>query len=481
MSTRDLRKWLADAEEGGDVLRVGGAHWDVELGTIVDIFMERIGRPALLFDKIVGYPEGYRVLANVLTSTERVATTLGMPRETGKMDLVRKWKALYSAPRLIPPAQVSGAPVEGNIMRGPAVDLSKFPAPRWHELDGGRFLGTGCLVIMRDPDSDLVNVGCYRVQYHDEKTAGIMITRGRHGDAIMRKYWARGEACPVVVTLGQDPLLLMMAGVQIPVGISEFDFAAGIYGQPVEVVTGELTGLPIPATAEIALEGHIPPDQVHDEGPFGEWTGYYASPGKQQPIIAVERVLHRDNPIILGVIPGLPPNDNSYFVGLLGSGAVWDQVEKAGIPGITGVWEHEVGGGRMWLTLSIKQLFPGHAKQAGMVAAASGMGGYANRVVVVVDEDIDPTNLEAVVWAISTRTDPREDLEVIRRCWSSPLDPMSYPSPLHNFNSRMIIDACRPWERRESFPPVAKAAPHLRAETVRKWPELFAKIGLRQD
>ena len=125
------------------------------------------------------------------------------------------------------------------------------------------------------------------------------------------------------------------------------------------------------------------------------------------------------------------------------------------------------------LTVAIKQLYPGHAKQAGLIASQCQSGAYANRITVVVDDDIDPANTDQVIWALCTRTDPREDVEILKRCWSTRLDPMSYPEEERVFNSRVVIDACIPWERRETFSPVVKPSEELRKKATEKWKDLF--------
>jgi 4-hydroxy-3-polyprenylbenzoate decarboxylase len=469
----DLRTWLDQVRALGELKEVSGVSADLEIGTIVDMLMEKPGNPAVLFDAIPGHAKGRRVLGNVLTSPARVAISGGLDPGLSKLELVGKWREFNAANCLVPYATVRDGPVLDNIQEGASVDLCQFPAPRWHEEDGGQYIGTGCLVVMRDPDSGWVNTGAYRVQLHDERTAGIMITRGRNGDMIMRKYWQRGQACPVAVSLGHHPLFLMLAGIPIPEGVCEYDFLGGIAGRPVEVIETPRHKLPVPAAAELVIEGEIPPDERRHEGPFGEWTGYYAAPETDQPVIRVSSVLHRHDPINLGVMPGMPPNDNTYYLNYLQSALVWNQLERAGIPGIRGVWAHEAGGGRMFLTVSIQQQFPGHSKQTGLVATACRAGAYVNHLTVVVDEDIDPTDTDRVLWAMVSRVDAREDVEILRRMQASPLDPISYPPGIQAFNARMVVDACRPWERLASFPKVAQASAELRARVRDKFPGLF--------
>src|SRR5476649_939650 len=151
--------------------------------------------------------------------------------------------------------------------------------------------------------------------------------------------------------------------------------------------------------------------------------------------------------------PMRPPSDFSFSKCVMKAGMIWDEVERAGLSGVTGVWCHEAGAARLFNVIAIKQAYAGHARQAGMLAASCQSGSYLGRFVVVVDDDIDPTNLFDVIWAMCTRCDPVEDIDFIRKAWSGPLDQRLKRGTTHN--SRAIIDACRPWEMLKEFPPVA--------------------------
>jgi 4-hydroxy-3-polyprenylbenzoate decarboxylase len=302
-----------------------------------------------------------------------------------------------------------------------------------------------------------------------------MCSKGKHGDILMRRYHERGQRCPIAVVAGMHPLLFSLAGIEVPYGKNEYDMAGGLLGRPVEVILGPQTGLPIPANAEIAFEGTIDPNDRIAEGPFGEWTGYYAGGLKQEPVIRIDTFMHRQDPILLGAIPAVPPNDDTYYRGTYRAANVWRQIEAAGVPGVKGVWSHEAGGSRMWLTVSITQMYPGHAKQAGLIASQCHAGAYANKYVVVVDDDIDPANMNDVIWAMCTRVDAREDVEILRGCWSTTLDPTSYPADERIFNSRMVIDACRPWLRRKDFPKVARSSKELDARIKAKWAHVLPR------
>ena len=469
MQRQDLRDWLDEMRAAGELKEVFGAEHMEEIGGIVDIYQRKMGLPALLFDDIPSFPRGHRVLANILTSIRRIVLTLRLPPETTGVDLVRFWRNYMKEAKTIAPVKVQSGAVLENVSRGDQVNLLKIPTPKWHEHDGGPYIGTGCMVVMKDRNSGWINYGCYRVQAHDRRTASVMSAKGKHGNLIMRGYHEHGEPCPVAVVVGMHPALFMVAGLEIPHGKNEYDAAGGLIGEPVRVIDGPVTGLPIPADAEIAFEGMIYPDDLVEEGPLGEWTGYYAGGKKMEPAIRVESLLHRNQPILLGAVPAVPPNDDTFYRGTYRAGAVWHQLEAAGVPGVQGVWSHEAGGGRLWLTVCIKQMYGGHSKQAGLIASQCHAAAFNNRFIVVVDDDIDPSNMDEVVWAMCTRLDAREDLVILHGCWSSPLDPMSYPPDVRTFNSRLVVDACKPWARRDTFPKTVRSSKALDKRIMAKW------------
>ena len=474
----DLRTWLQGVEQIGELKYLHGAHWDREIGTISSLYERHLGGAALLFDEIPGHAPKDRVLTNTLMSNRRIAYTLGADIVATPMDLVRHWRALMKSVGSMPVAVVDDGPVNANILNGPDVDLGRFPTPRWHEHDGGRYIGTGCVVIMRDHDTEWVNLGTYRVMLHDERRVGLYMSPGKHGRLILDRYWNHDEMCPVAVSLGQDPLLTALGGIEVPYGTSEYDVAGWLRGTPTDVIISDVTQLPIPAAAEIVIEGFLHPNDELDEGPFGEWTGYYAGGRRPAPVITVSRVRFRNDPIMLGVLTGRPPTDDTYYRGVLRSAMVWEQLEAAGIPGVTGVWLHEASGGRLWITVSVRQMYAGHSKQVGHVASQCHAGAYANRFVVVVDDDIDVTNSNDVIWAMCTRLDVDAGIATIIGAWSTPLDPMSYPVDRPSLNSRLVVDACKPWSRRETFPRTVEPAEDFKQEVIARWRGELPEIAL---
>ncbi len=473
MSYKDLREWLQKVEEMGELKVLKGADWNLEIGTLTVLASKgKLGSPTLLFDQIKGYPEGYRVIVGMFESLRRSALTTNLPTDISREGFIQSWRERLAASPSIPPVTVKSGPILENLLEGKDIDLWKFPVPFWHEKDGGRYIGTGDIVLTRDPDEGWVNMGTYRIMVHDRDKIAIWMSPGKHGRIHRTKYFDKGKPCPVVACFGQDPLLHMIAARPVTFGQSELDFVGGIKGEPVEVIKGELTGIPIPAYAEIAIEGEILPDEGKVEGPFGEWTGYYASGERVEPVVKVKRLYHRNNPIITGNPPYRPTGNSDEPHDMIRAAYIRDQLEKAGVPDVKGVASYY---GRFLTVVSIRQRYPGHARQAGVVASQCHGGAYLGRYVVVVDEDIDVFDLRDVLWAMCSRVDPVESVEIIRRAWSGPLDP-AIPRDKKGFSSRMIIDACRPYEWFKDFPPAIEVSPEQKEAALKKWQkELFGR------
>lgn len=473
---RDLREFLERAERAGELLRISGADWNLEVGTLAEIVngAKLSDAPALLFENIPGYPLGHRLLSGGTNSSKRLALTLGFPVPAGPMDVVRAYRDRMQKHQPIPPRLVETGPILENIDRDDDVDIFKFPIPLLHELDGGRYIGTDDLVIMRDPEQGWINIGTYRAMAQSKNRVGLWMSPGKHGRQIREKYFKQGQPCPVLISCGHDPMLFLAGGNELRFGLSEYDYSGGHRGLPFDVVPSELHGLPMPAHSEIVLEGEMLPDETMPEGPFGEFTGYYAGGKSNQPVVRIRRVYYRNNPILTMATPLVPPSDFSFSKCVMKAGMIWNEVERAGLGGVEGVWCHEAGGARMFNIIAIKQAYPGHSKQAAMLAANCQSGAYLGRFVVVVDDDIDPTDLFQVVWAMSTRCDPVEDIDFIRKTWSGPLDPRIPRGT--STNSRAVIDACRPFEMIKDFPPVARATPEQRQKVAAKFADILAKL-----
>ncbi|MDO8692270.1 MAG: UbiD family decarboxylase [Dehalococcoidia bacterium] len=476
MSFRDLRGWIQEVEKIGQLSVAKGAHWNLEIGAITELVQCQPDKPAILFDEIPDYPPGYRVLTNSFGSVDRLAVTWGLPTGLPIKEFKEKLRQKYKSLQPIKPVLVADGPVMENVLTGDQVDLFRFPAPMWHEEDGGRYIGTGSVDITMDPEELWVNVGTYRVMVIDKNHTGFFIATGQHGRIQRDKYLSQNRPMPVAVSCGHDPAIFMAGGAEFPYGISEYEYAGAIKGEPIEVIRGPVTGLPIPAHSELVLEGFAMPGEARSEGPFGEWTGYYGSGSRTEPIIDVKAIYHRNHPIILGSPPGKPPTEHTLFMCIFRSMLIEDELAKAGVPDVTGVWTHEPGNAHLFLVVGIKQRYPGHAKQAAMVAAFSHTGNFHGRYIVVVDDDIDVTDLNEVLWAMCTRVDPIRDIDIIRDCRSTALDPI-IPVDEKGLASRAIINACRPIQWIDKFPKVVGASPELVEKTVAKWKDLIYGKG----
>lgn len=472
----DFREWVEQAEKIHELKVIKDADPHLEVGTMVQVNGKNQG-PALLFDRVKGYQEGYRILTNSMANIRTVNLTFGLPIEQSIRETVETLRTKASewekSAKDYPFKVVDSGPLLENVEQGDDVDLEKFPVPLWHELDGGRYIGTGVGVITRDPETDVPNMGTYRVQLHDGQNVGFYISPGKHSRIHRDKYFAKGEPCPVAMVFGPDPLTYILSASEVPHGIYELDYMGAIRGESVPVIEGRVTGLPIPVNAEIAIEGIAYPGNVKFEGPFGEWTGTYASKGREEPMVKVETLYYRNDPILLGSPPskGLY-SDQGFWRAVWRSALIYNEIERAGIPDVKGVWCPAFGGSRLFTVVSIKQGYPGHATEVGHIASQTRAGAYLGRYVVVVDDDINPYDIEDVMWAICTRSDPKE-MDIIKRAWSGPLDPRIRKPTDDYTNSHGILYAVKPYEWYDDFPPTSTNSDEMRKGVFNKWKQHF--------
>jgi 4-hydroxy-3-polyprenylbenzoate decarboxylase len=469
----DLREWLAEAERLGEVRTVRNASWQEDIGLVAEAILRAENGPCVVFEDIQDCPPGFRLLMNMFAG-RRKNMTLGFPNDLSKWELSDGYRAAYlTSQRNITHEIVETGPVFENIIIGGDVDITKFPSPIWHEKDGGRYIGTGTYSITKDPDEGWYNAGAYRGQVFDKTTVGILMAAGHHGAIHFDKYCKRGEPMPVAMIVGGDPLAFLLGGLEAPYGTFEFDLIGGMRGRAEKMVRGKITGLPIPANAEIVIEGFVHPDRKVIEGPFGEWTGHYAGGAKPCPVIDIKAIYHRNNPILLGVPPmGAGSDEMARYRAVMRSATIKQNMTNAGVPDVQQVWCHEVGGARMFHGVSIKQRYPGHAVQAGAIAAQCGGSAYASKYIVVTDEDVDVTQLDSLIWAMLTRTDPKESIQILDGSWDSPADPRIPPEKRKvgdMTHSVAIINACRPFHWRDQFPLANTPSPELARKAKEKF------------
>jgi len=478
---RDLRDWLARVESLGELVRVSQpVDRDEEMSAIGYLAAKQQPSPAVLFERTRGFessPFGASLLWNILgPSLKRVALTLEEPPDTPAVELIRRVKDKLK--RRLPPAEVAPAeaPVYQHTVTGKDINLDLLPIPRHWPLDGGRYAGTGDAVITRDPDSGYLNIGTYRMMQQSANEVGLYLSPGKDARLHITRAWQKGEALPVAAAWGIDPLFMLVGSQTFPKNVSEYEFAGGIKGEPIPVVRGTTTDLLLPANAEFVIEGIIRPNAVRAEGPFGEFPGYYGRPEAGCPLVEVTAVHHRSRPILTNALMAdYPSCEQSGFFSIIRSAKIWDDLDKLGIPGIHGVYSHPAAAGGFGMTvLSLEQRYAGHAAQALALAAQVPGGAYYTKWIIAVDEDIDPTDMDQVIWAMASRCNPVDDIDILRNTWSTWLDPTQNPPEKRPYGSKALINACK--EHRNL--PVFSKRTALRKEVYDSVAARWSALGL---
>ncbi len=465
---KDMRDFIQLAEQQGQLTRITGeVDWDLELSHIAKLNEEKKG-PALLFENVKDYSTP--IITSVCTTTERLALIMGMPLESTLVEIMRVW--VEKNDTKVPPKMVdsNAAPCKENIMRGDDVDLFKFPVPKFYPLDGGRYFGTAGFVITKDPESGWVNIGTYRLQLLEKNRLGTQFIKGKHSDIMLKKYQAMGKPMPVAAIVGCDPIMFLMGAARVSAFDSEYDLAGSIRGEAIEIVETETNGLPVPAHSEIVVEGEVDADAFMQEGPFGEYTGYYSGVGADpRNFIKVNCVTHRNDPIFWGTTVGRAVTDTHMTMALTYGATLWQQLVAMKIPGIKAVYCPPEGSGRFLAIISMTQMYPGHADQVLTAAISTEMGAYGLKTVIVVDDDIDPWDISRVMYALSFRFQPNRS-QVIKRGRSTPLDP-SLPINARWITGRLLIDATIPYDWEEKPIPI-ELDPDIVSKVQARWSEL---------
>ena len=478
---QDLREWLERVKQLGELIEVRQAvNCIEEMSAVSYLVAKQSPSPAVLFERSLGYeksPVAAKHLWNILgPSIRRIAITLEEPANTPTVELIRRVKDKLK--RRIPPREIprAKAPVYENTLRGKQIDLNLLPIPKHWPLDGGRYAGTGDAVITRDPDSGYLNIGTYRMMLQGKSQVGLYLSPGKDARLHITRAWQKGEAIPVVAAWGIDPLFMLVGSQTFPKNVSEYEYAGGIKGEPIPVVRGTTTDLLVPANAEFVIEGIIRPNAVKSEGPFGEFPGYYGRPEAGCPLVDVTALHYRSNPILTNALMAdYPSCEQSGFFSVIRSAKIWDDLDKLGIPGIKGVYSHPAAAGGFGMTvISMEQRYAGHAAQTLALAAQVPGGAYYTKWIIAVDEDIDPTDMDQVIWAMASRCNPIDDIDVLRNTWSTWLDHTQNPPEKRPYGSKALINACK--EHRNL--PVFSKRTVLRKETYDKVAARWKELGL---
>ncbi len=463
MVYRDLREFLAQLEQDGELRRIADpVSPHLEMTALCDRVL-RVAGPALLFEQPTGHV--MPVLGNLFGTPARVMRAMGL-RERGEVRALGEMLASLKEPSApsgfkdmmgmggmlktlwqMAPRQVRGAPCQQQVWEGPDVDLARLPVQHCWPLDVAPLLSWG-LVITRGPLKRRQNLGIYRQQVLSRNELIMRWLAHRGGALDFRDHCAAhpGEPFPLAVAIGADPATILGAVTPVPDSLSEYQFAGLLRGARTEVVQALGGRLQVPANAEIVLEGHIQPDASHAsgyrhalEGPFGDHTGYYNEQA-EFPVFTVDRMSMRNDPIYHSTYTGKPPDEpavlgevlNELFVPLL----------QRQFPEVTDFYLPPEGCSYRMAVVQIRKAYPGHARRIMMGVWSHLRQFMYTKFIIVVDEDVDIRDWREVIWALTTRVDPARDTMLIEH---TPIDYLDFASPVSGLGSKMGLDATHKW------------------------------------
>ncbi|MCY8520206.1 phenolic acid decarboxylase BsdC [Bacillus atrophaeus] len=441
MAYQDFREFLAALEKEGQLLKVEEeVKPEPDLGAAARA-ANNLGdkSPALLFNNIYGYNNA-QIAMNVIGSWPNHAMMLGLPKDTPVKEQFFEFAKRYEEFPM-PVKREETAPFHENEITENINLFDILPLFRINQGDGGYYLDKACVISrdLDDPDNfGKQNVGIYRMQVKGKDRLGIQPVP-QHDIAIhLRQAEERGVNLPVTIALGCEPVITTAASTPLLYDQSEYEMAGAIQGEPYRIVKSKLSDLDIPWGAEVVLEGEIIAGEREYEGPFGEFTGHYSG-GRSMPIIKIKRVSHRNHPIFEHLYLGMPWTECDYMIGINTCVPLYQQLKEAypsEIVAVNAMYTHG-----LIAIVSTKTRYGGFAKAVGMRALTTPHGlGYC-KMVIVVDEDVDPFNLPQVMWALSTKMHPKHDAVTIPDLSVLPLDPGSDPSGITH---KMILDATTP-------------------------------------
>ncbi|MBI2917721.1 MAG: UbiD family decarboxylase [Chloroflexi bacterium] len=426
MSFADLRQFLSYLEERREVLHI---HDEVDpiyqLGAYVRKTSD-VGGPALVFHMVKG--SDVPVVGGVLATRRRILMAYGVDTDQEAIE-----KFLYALDHLVPTRRVETGVCQEVVLTGNEVDMGRLPIPTFSLGDGGPYITLG-MVISKDPDTGSKNAAIRRIEVKGKNKLGIM-AHGHTGIQQARAE-ARNQYLEVAIALGCDPIIPLINAWKAPYGVDELTLAGAIRGEPVEVVRCRTVDLEVPATAEIIIEGRIPPHVREPEGPFGEVTGYQTDNSDKQ-VVEVTAITHRRDPIYQTIVTGVPSTEH-HMLKQIGIEATCYADLKGRFPGVKAVHFPAAGAVGWLVVVSMKQA--GKYEARNVLAHLLSISPF--KMAIVVDDDIDVYNLEQVVWAVVTRCQFDKDVVMLPRLRSSTLDPAAEEPGV---SCGMGIDATRPF------------------------------------
>ncbi|MGF1427609.1 UbiD family decarboxylase [Kitasatospora sp. LaBMicrA B282] len=416
---RSLREFIAELDAIGEVHEIDAeVDWNLEIGAVIRRSYD-LRAPAPLFGNITGYQgTGFRVLGapGGLSGPDhplaRIAVALGLPATATGQEIMEAVAGARTRPG-IPPVVVdrASAPCKQNVRLGEEVDLFAFPTPLIHGNDGGRYIQTFGMNIVRTPDTAWTNWSVNRMMIAGRDRLACLIPDPQHLGIIRAQWSALGEPMPIALALGVEPALPYVGGMPLPEGDDESHFLGALFGEGLEVVPAETVDLMVPATAEIVIEGHIAFEETVPEGPMDEYPGYVAHDSTPKPLFRVSAVTHRDGAILPVVAAGPPVEENHTGIGTMHAAEILHQLRAAGLPAASAWFSFESA--LHWLIVSVHPDWADAldvdsaelCRRIGEVVFA-GKAGFGVPKVLVVENDIDITDVNEVVWAFATRTHP---------------------------------------------------------------------------
>ena len=448
MPFNDLREFIAGCDKAGEVQQIEQeVDWNLEVGAIARRGCE-LSAPAPFFQKVKDYPYGYRIFANPLATFRRMAIAMDLDPDVPFKDTLNAYHERKQHP--IKPRIVNQGPCKENVLTGDDIDLFRLQAPLIHEGDGGRYISTWHVIITRDPDSDWVNWGMYRQMIHDKNTLGGLVAPGQHiGIMYRQKYEARNQPMELAVAIGTEPITGLVGATPIPLGVSEADIVGAIRQEPIDLIKCETVDLEVPATSEIVIEGIVPPHERKIEGPFGEYAGYMAIPTVPRPLFKVTAITHRNDPILSMSCMGIPIDDGDIVSSIGYSSEFYSALRASGIP-VTGVYVPPEFASTT-VVVATKTPYANIASRiASCIWAAS--TGFLISKIIIVDEDVDPTNMREVMHAWATKCHPVRGTTVIPQAPIVPAAAFYSPEEKHyNVGANAYYDCTYPkrWPKEE--------------------------------
>ena len=461
--------------------------WNLEIGAITRRISE-IGGPAALFNRIKGIEPGFRVLgapagvsARPGQPMARVATSIGLEPRATPLEVVEALACAHDRPP-IPPLRVASAPCKENILTGEAVDLLRLPSPFIHQGDGGRFLNTWGTTVTQTPEGDWTNWAISRTMLRDRRSMVGPVAPSKHLGVMLAAWKAVGKPMPFALSLGHDPVIPFVAGMPLRDGLNEADFVGGYLGEPLEVVKCESVELEVPASSEIVIEGHVMFDEMDDEGPMAEFPGYLSRTDRHKcPVFRVTAMTFRNQPILPVVSAGMPPEENHTCWGMAIAATILAELRHSGWPVSTCFLPFDAACHLIVITVPSDYLQRGpHKTNAAFCNAIAEFvfrlrGGANVPRLMIVRDDIDPSNARDVLWALVTRCHPGSGEMAFHHLAANPRDIfLRQDEKAAMFTTKGVFD-CLPREEwgsdqvpvRASFDQVYPA--DLQAQILRDW------------